>query len=358
MQDDITYQLITPTDIKRNLTSIFNDAIVVRENFVIAAVSKCILKITGFEEHELEHQPLNFLSASESLQTLLQRELSNGFSAKGVVTSMRTRNSGLITCEITGFYLGLISDLNGYIILRVRQIDEISLLNKQLESSRKELDEFIYRAAHDLRGPLATIRGLVNLMKLDPGAEETMKFVEMIDTHAIKMDDRLFGLHYLSQTGRAEQPTIGELNSNLLESSLRSTVEQNHAIDQIHFHFHSAKDSFKQVHDVLVTSMLNNILLYLLALPRTENNHIYISLRETIDGILVIINSRGFIASYQLMNAIRQKAALYSNAVTYSQLVHYYAAQKISFITESRLEITTIREDEQCFSIAIPYKHC
>ena len=41
------------------------------------------------------------------------------------------------------------------------------------------------------------------------------------------------------------------------------------------------------------------------------------------------IDSKGFLGSYQLMKAIRHKAPLYSNAVTYSQLVHYYAAQKI-----------------------------
>ena len=96
------------------------------------------------------------------------------------------------------------------------------------------------------------MRGLINLMKLMPPMEEMLDLVEMIDVHAIKMDDRLFGLHYLSETGRGDIHTE-DLNSCALESSLRSTLEENHPIDDIHFHFNSTAVIYKGINDQFVT---------------------------------------------------------------------------------------------------------
>ena len=43
--------------------------------------------------------------------------------------------------------------------------------NKELTKLNKELDAFIYRASHDLRGPLATLKGLVNVHRMQ-GVED------------------------------------------------------------------------------------------------------------------------------------------------------------------------------------------
>ncbi|HMG92488.1 MAG TPA: hypothetical protein VK589_20660 [Chryseolinea sp.] len=352
-QPDITYKLISESTIRKNLTAIFTDAIVVDDHFVIAAVSDSLTRMTGFEGTDLEGKPLDFLSPSGSLRETLKKKLINGFCDQGTIATIKTKGFGNISCQITGFYLGLISDFSGFIILRVKQLDEISQLNKQLESSRNELDEFVYRASHDLRGPLATIRGLINLMKLRPEMEEMMNLVEMIDAHAIKMDDRLFGLHYLSESGRGDIQKE-DLNSCALESSLRSTLEENHPIDDIHFHFSSATVIYKGMNDALVTSLLNNLLLYLLALPKSEINSIAVSITAGHNNIRIIIDSKGFLGSYQLMKAIRHRAPLYSNAVTYLQLIHYYAAQKITQKMKASLQINFINDDEQNICLVIP----
>jgi light-regulated signal transduction histidine kinase (bacteriophytochrome) len=308
--------------------------------------------MTGFEADELEGKPLDIFSPSGSLKEVLRKKLSNGFSERGTSASIRTKN-GIVTCQITGFYLGLISDLSGFIVLRVKQLDEINQLSKQLESSKNELDEFVYRASHDLRGPLATIRGLINLMKLQPPMEEMMNLVKMIDTHASKLDDRLFGLHYLSESGRGEV-NAGDLNSYALESSLRSTIEENYPIDDIHFHFSTSSPVYKGINEEFATSLVNNILLYLLALPKSQVNSISVELTTGSSDIRIVVDSKGFIASYQLVKAIRQKAPLYSNAVTYLQLIHYYAAQKIAHKIKASIQVNFINDDEQDITVLVP----
>lgn len=350
---DITCRLISERATRKNLTAIFTDSIIVDDLFSIAAISEGVAKMTGFNASELEGNPLDQLSPSNSLQEALKKKLINGFSGDGVTATIRTKSFGFISCQITGFYLGLISDFSGLIVLRVKQLDEITELNKQLECSRNELDEFVYRSSHDLRGPLATIRGLVNLMKLRPAMEEMVSLIDMVDVHAKKMDDRLFGLHYLSESGRGNT-SPSDLNSFALETSLRSTLEENHPIDDIHFHFTSAVVIYNGISDELVTSMMNNIMLYLLALPKSEMNSIAVTMRAEHKNIRINIDSKGFLGSYQLMKAIRHKAPLYSNAVTYTQLVHYYAAQKIVQKINASLQINFINDDEQNISVVVP----
>jgi len=55
-----------------------------------------------------------------------------------------------------------------------------------------------------------------------------------------------------------------------------------------------------------------------------------------------------------MLKAIRQKAPLYSNAVTYLQLIHYYAAQKIAQMLKASIQVNFINDDEQQTSVIIP----
>jgi len=64
---------------------------------------------------------------------------------------------------------------------RKRLIEE---KNEALEKSNKELDTFIYRTAHDIRGPLARLLGLSNLGLMDIEDEKALKYMSMIRTDA------------------------------------------------------------------------------------------------------------------------------------------------------------------------------
>ena len=55
-----------------------------------------------------------------------------------------------------------------------------------------------------------------------------------------------------------------------------------------------------------------------------------------------------------MLKAIRQKAPLYSNAVTYLQLIHYYAAQKIAHKIKASIQVNFINDDEQNITVVVP----
>lgn len=67
-----------------------------------------------------------------------------------------------------------------------------------------ELDNFIYRASHDLSAPLKSIIGLVNLIKMEDETEKREKYLELILTSASKMDNYIFDMTNYARNNRLE----------------------------------------------------------------------------------------------------------------------------------------------------------
>ncbi|NJL15042.1 MAG: hypothetical protein HC913_19935 [Microscillaceae bacterium] len=61
----------------------------------------------------------------------------------------------------------------------------------QLLQTNKELDTFIYRASHDLRGPISRLIGLVQLIRIDPDKQAIQNHLRLLEFTAQKMDNML-----------------------------------------------------------------------------------------------------------------------------------------------------------------------
>lgn len=52
--------------------------------------------------------------------------------------------------------------------------------NEELEKANRELDRFVYSASHDMRAPLTTLLGLINLAKLSNNLDELREYHDMM----------------------------------------------------------------------------------------------------------------------------------------------------------------------------------
>ena len=109
---------------------------------------------------------------------------------------------------------------------RKRAEEEREQLIKELEAKNDEMERFIYTVSHDLRSPLVTIRGFVDVLRKDLGPNEIEKVennLKYIENATTKMDRLLSDTMQLSRIGRVVNPPedvpFGELVQEALEQT-------------------------------------------------------------------------------------------------------------------------------------------
>lgn len=338
------------------MPTIFFDSMVVDLNFNIVVISQNVLDFLEFTNEELRMKPINYVAGEEDLAMVLRKALSSGFFEEQQV-GFYTKGNRRVSVGISGFYLGLISDINGHIILKVRNLDEVQLINQQLQQKKAELDKFIYRAAHDLRGPLATMQGLLNLLKIREDDTELDRIIQLLDAHAHKLDERLYHMVYLAQSDEEDKTPCNCINFNQFETLLRKVIEQNAFVDFLEFHFSAPRENLLGVNEILLKSLLSNVLLYLLSLPKNKlNNQIFFRLQVEEGELIITIGAHGFEVEDAMRKAMRQDEFLYTDMIHYPRLLNFFAAQKVAWKMNARMNVHFLTPEKQRVTITIPVK--
>jgi len=92
--------------------------------------------------------------------------------------------------------------------MRVRKEQEVSLekKNADLIKINKELDSFVYNISHNLRAPLTSVIGLVNIAKLDreKSDEDVQHYFNLMEKSTLRLDDTLKEILAYAQNLRTE----------------------------------------------------------------------------------------------------------------------------------------------------------
>ena len=106
---------------------------------------------------------------------------------------------------------------------------ELARSKEGLEKAVHELDLFIYKASHDLRGPIATMQGVVNLGLLDAKEESSLQYFQTLQKISGNLNDVLFQLIEVHEAYQREaileRFDAGEL--------IKATIEEYQADDRL-----------------------------------------------------------------------------------------------------------------------------
>lgn len=111
---------------------------------------------------------------------------------------------------------------------------DITENKKQLIELRRlnhELDQLIYHSSHDLRSPLTTIMGLVNLIHMDKPSSTVCEYTDMIGERVAHLDNLLKDLVSITYHSKAciesEEFRFGEEVQNILADLVAATPKVN-----------------------------------------------------------------------------------------------------------------------------------
>lgn len=82
--------------------------------------------------------------------------------------------------------------------------ERLSQINKQLLVTNRELDRFVYSVSHDLTAPLKSVKGLINIIRLEKEVDQLPEYIDMIEKSVVKLEDFISEVLDYSRSNRKD----------------------------------------------------------------------------------------------------------------------------------------------------------
>jgi PAS domain S-box-containing protein len=193
---DISEKKITEARIKKNetlFTQLFQNVplavVMLDDNGKVSQVNRGFEEMFGFNRNELRGHNLNDFIVPEELRN-------EGIDLNNLITSNQVVSIETIRKHRSGDYVNVI--LCGFPVMMENQtigiygvyvdITDRKRVEEELKIRNTELDNFVYKVSHDLRAPLSSILGLVNLSRLPGNTDNPLDYIEIIGEKVQALD--------------------------------------------------------------------------------------------------------------------------------------------------------------------------
>ncbi len=193
---DITERKVTEARVKKNETlfsQLFQNipmaVVMLDEVGKVQQINKGFEAMFGYDVSELKGKNLNDTIVPEELRNE-GVDLNNLITSNQVVrleTIRRHKNGNILSVILYGMPVVLGKQTIGIYGVYV-DITERKRVEEELKVRNTELDNFVYKVSHDLRAPLSSILGLVNLAKLPGNTDNPMDYIDIIGDKVEHLD--------------------------------------------------------------------------------------------------------------------------------------------------------------------------
>lgn len=169
--------------------------------------------------------------------------------------------------EIIVFSLALAGKVKGFIIERDKLKDKANKVLEEkvkertleLEERNKQLDVFVYKASHDIRGPLNSIIGLTNLALQEEESSKATEYFQYINTTSIRLSKMV---EDLLSIGRVKDIEIkkGDVNLTTVITTILSSLIHYPGFERLKIKVAFPEVCMLYTDETLVYSVLQNII--------------------------------------------------------------------------------------------------
>ena len=347
---NIQNTLISFEDSIHNLLLVFHDAIILNNQFEIVGIGSEVEKDLGFNSEELVGLPLYHIN--RNLEDLVLKQIGNGFFNE-VRLNLKTKAGIEFPVGVSGFYTGFISDVNGFIVLRFKSFLEVTNANQQLQLKSLELDEFIYQASHSLRGPVATIRGLINIGSKDYESNDGKYIFNELKRFSDELDQKLYKLIFLAETGRNTSEDVKPINFIDLEQRLRAMLSEWHFFQPISLEFINHVEHPIYEEGALMESLLGQIFLFISSFEANGEREFKIITSQIDNSVVIQLEVRGFVLPAASLSLLTGDEG-YAGLLTKPEWLNLYAARKILKRLKGKIDIQVKNSSLITISLNIP----
>ncbi|MDN4166716.1 HAMP domain-containing sensor histidine kinase [Cytophagales bacterium LB-30] len=226
--------------------------------------------------------------------------------------------------------------------------------SRQLERTNKELDSFLYRTSHDLRAPISSLLGLVNIARYDLPDEKAHEYLKMIEGRIVKLDELLTEVLIYSRESKLEVEKKEVVFNELLDAVLHEVYFYQQAT-QIRLDYDRTTSitflsDFRQLKIILQNLFTNAIKYHDLSKPDP-----YIAVRVRMEHkqvvIQVIDNGEGIDAQAQAkIFDMFYRASSQSEGTGLGLYIVQQAVEKLN----GKIEVQSVVGEGSTFTLTLP----
>jgi nitrogen-specific signal transduction histidine kinase len=335
-----------------NLKEIFYDALLLDYGFTIQYIGTSMAKDLGYRPEKLIGQPVMELIPSflNQVLPLLQQGI---FGQKEI--QFKTNNESFISAKLSAFYSYHLMNISGFIVLRYENVENADFVRRQLVAKTEEMDHFIYQASHSLRGPLATIRGLISIAKTEKNSEQLSFIYQKMEEFASRLDTKLSKIICFAEVDRAFGIPTGRLDATKLELALKLAVDlQLQNTKKIRVRCDVMDMPRIRLNENLVEVLLVNLVVFVSRFVSKTSVVVMVRILGDETEIQIAVQTKGFLIDVPVQEIIAGGHG-YGHLLERPDLINLYSAQKIIFKLKGKIQLEVAQNEETVLRISVPY---
>ncbi len=190
---------------------------------------------------------------------------------------------------------------NAYEIYITR--DKLNKKIAELQKTNDELNRFVYSTSHDLRSPLASVMGILNLAEMEQSVQDPNGYLGMIETCVNKMDTFIQKIIEYYKSIRVDAEYTNVDFSVMLDESIKMVKMQRSDIEyilNIEQPVNFINDAFRI--SVVMDNLISNAVKY--QKPGEKNPRVEITVVTTAEKVSIKIEDNGIGIIDQHLNNI------------------------------------------------------
>ena len=153
----------------------------------------------------------------------------------------------------------------------------LNVKNEELQRAYEELDKFAYSVTHDMRGPIVSVLGAIELAKNAGTLEEAREIMGMMEKSVHRIEEFIRNMHEYYSLKRGELE-IKEINFEEVIKELNELYEVGATLEQIRFDITLDKQEHFRSDELSLKIILNNLLSNAFKYQRRDNNTKFVRL--------------------------------------------------------------------------------
>jgi PAS domain S-box-containing protein len=276
----------------RNIDEVFFSIDVVKNRFL--QISDACEKVYGIKPEQFYEKPDLWLDVIHPDNRAEYDKISSLVISQTVLVEYKIRRPDNSICWVQSKLVPTVDD-KGHLVRIDGVTSDISsrkLAEKNLEEKCNELSNLMYRLSHDLKGPVMSTAGLINISKSEVKDETATSYLKMIEQSNTNLDKILNGIIELVKTDSLVH-TVNKIDFNALTDRVFQLYKNNPETSEVTLKKDIRVKKEFYSNEAAIHSIIYNLVNNAVSYRSSNQPFVAVTIQDTDSNILISVKDNG-----------------------------------------------------------------